>query len=674
MKTIHKKKLFYFILLILIAILLSSLIYLFNKSNSSISFYVSTYGADNNSGSKAHPFKTLEGARDAIRQAKNEKALTKNITVFLRGGNYFINKSFVLEKNDSANNNLSITYKAYKDEKVFFIGGYNLISTDFKKLEDQSVINRIINKESAKNILVADLSKYPMDLNSIAKNITATPELFFNNNPMTIARYPNDKFASTGQVVNNTNTPAFSFKYNEIEPSLWSKDQTIWMSGYWNYNWSYSNVKVSNIDTKNNLINFTDKLPYGLKEGQRFYFYNVLEELDAPGEYYIDYSKKLLYFLPSATLKNSKIQLSKLTEPFIKMEDVSNITIEGIVFEDSKAIDIVLENGSNNKIKNCVIRNTSQNGVSINGGFNNGIENCTIYNTGQGGVFINGGDRNTLTPCNNYVTNNELYNYSRIDKPTTGIKISGVGIIASHNSIHDAPHTAITFGGNDNIMEYNEIYNVATETDDVGAIYAGRDWTFRGNIIRYNYLHNIDNNIVNSKINGVYLDDCMSSAEVYGNVFYKVKTPILIGGGRDNIVENNIIADCKNSIIFDDRGLSWNPNTILPQLYENLKKVPYEDPTWTNKYPELKSILKDDKPGNPNNNIIKSNVLYKTKVPSISDSVIKNGNVTNNISYDKDPGFVNLEKKDFRLSKDSIIFKQIKDFKNIPFEDIGIKH
>lgn len=674
MKILFGENFFNFIIFILITLLICPLIYMFYKYNSSINFYVSTYGTDTNSGSKAHPFKTLGCARDAIRKAKKYKTIPKTITIFIRGGNYYISKSFALEKIDSGNAKLSINYKSYKKEKVFFIGGYNLTCTDFKPLTEKTVLDRFIDKDASKNILVADLSKYPLNFNSSKESISNAPELFYNNNPMTLARFPNDEFLSTGQVIKKVNDPVSSFKYNGLQPLLWNRNENIWMSGYWYYNWSDSTVKVSNIDAYNNLINFTDKLPYGIKEDQRFYFFNILEELDEDGEYYIDYYKKLLYFLPNSPIQNSKIQLSQLSEPFIKMKDVSNVTIEGLIFENSRSTDLIMENGTNNKIKNCIIRNTSQNGISINGGINNGVENCIIYNTGTGGLVISGGSRTTLTPCNNYVTNNEIYNYSRIKKTySAAINISGVGVTASHNSIHDAPHTAILFSGNDHLLEYNEIYNVATETDDVGAIYTGRDWTFRGNIIRYNYLHNIDNTIGNINVSGVYLDDCMSSAEVYGNVFYKVKNPIFIGGGRDNIIENNVIVDCKNSIYFDERGLTWKPDIILAQLYTNLKKVPYESNLWITKYPELKGLLKDDNPGIPSNNIIQNNLLYQSKIPSISPAVIKYGNAKNNISYDINPGFVNSAKMDFRLSKNSIIFKQMRDFENIPFENIGRK-
>ena len=50
---------------------------------------------------------------------------------------------------------------------------------------------------------------------------------------------------------------------------------------------------------------------------------------------------------------------------------------------------------------------------------------------------------------------------------------------------------AIVFGGNEHLIEFNEIHDVCHESNDAGAIYGGRDWTMRGTVIRYNYFHDI---------------------------------------------------------------------------------------------------------------------------------------------------------------------------------------
>ena len=92
----------------------------------------------------------------------------------------------------------------------------------------------------------------------------------------------------------------------------------------------------------------------------------------------------------------------------------------------------------------------------------------------------------------NFATNNHIYDYSSwVRTGQYAINISGVGNYVAHNLIHDAPFEAIYLKGNEHILEYNEVYRVCQETGDAGALHTGRDWTWRGNIIRYNYWHDL---------------------------------------------------------------------------------------------------------------------------------------------------------------------------------------
>lgn len=150
----------------------------------------------------------------------------------------------------------------------------------------------------------------------------------------------------------------------------------------------------------------------------------------------------------------------------------------------------MVKGGSGNSIAGCIIRNLGGTALVIEGGANNGITGCDIYDVASGGVSISGGDRKTLTPGGNYAVNNHIHHYSAwIRTYQSAITVGGVGNRVAHNLIHDAPHSGILLGGNENIVEYNELHTLAQQTGDVGAFYMGRDWTQRGNIIRYNYFH-----------------------------------------------------------------------------------------------------------------------------------------------------------------------------------------
>lgn len=668
----YNKKLLYIILTILI-ICFSTIniklgLALYNRKNLNITFFISPKGSDSNLGDKSKPFATLEGARDAIvRVRKNNNIKQGKITVYLREGDYYRNETFKLDEVDSGSERLNIVYKAYKNEKVNIIGGLKLENNEFKPVIDEDILNRIISEAARSKILQYDLNQSGYIYKNKGETILKEPELFFDSVPMTLARWPNEGYILTGNVAKEN--VGFKFQYDNPRPLLWSKAKDIWMFGYWYHNWWDSTVKVNSIDTINKQIKISENINYGVKSNQRYYYLNILEELDEPGEWYIDRDKWILYFYPPSFIGKANIQMSTFNNPFIIMNEVSNFCIEGLTFETSRSSGVLINGGSNNKISECTFRNMGQNAVTINGGINNGVQGSEIYNTGTGGIEITGGNRDALTLSGNYADNNNIYNYSRLKKTySAAIDISGVGNRASHNSIHDGPHTAILLAGNDNILEYNEIYSVVTDTDDAGAIYTGRDWTFRGNIIRYNYFHDIGSSLAKFGAAGVYLDDCMSSAEVYGNVFYKVNKPLFIGGGRDNIIRDNIIVECEKSICFDERGLTWN----LDQLYKNLLKVPYKSDIWEKRYPTLGNILSDDSPGTPKGNLITGNVLYKTKDMEIAQSVKKYGTISDNILYSIDPGFVDLNKKNFNLKKNSIIYKQIKEFESIPFNKIGL--
>ena len=195
--------------------------------------------------------------------------------------------------------------------------------------------------------------------------------------------------------------------------------------------------------------------------------------------------------------------------------------------------------------------------VKVYGGTSHGVVGCDIYQTGQGGIHLEGGDRKTLTPAGHYADNNHIHHTARWDPVyQQGITVFGVGNRATHNLIHHVPHIAIGFTGNDQTIEYNEIHSAVFQSNDAGAIYTSppdETWSMRGHKIRFNYLHNI-HGFEGKGCLGVYLDDCFSSADISSNIFYDVATAILIGGGRDNLMTNNLFVNCDRAFSIDARG------------------------------------------------------------------------------------------------------------------------
>jgi parallel beta-helix repeat protein len=316
-------------------------------------------------------------------------------------------------------------------------------------------------------------------------------------------------------------------------------------------------------------------------------------------------------------------------------------------------------------------------GILIEGGSEHRMDGCDIYDLGDAGIVLDGGDRKTLTPGGHCAINNHIHHigqWSRCYQPA--VRLIGVGNRAAHNLIHDGPHCAILLNGNDHLIEFNEIQHVCLETADVGAFYLGRDWTERGNVVRYNFFHDLGG--VQQGSVAVYLDDCASGTTVYGNVCYHAQWGVLIGGGRDNIVENNVFYDCVMGIHVDGRGLDphevWH-NSIYQTMKERLEAMDWQRPLYSERYPALSSLEKYYRAEGgvpPGGDVIRHNISVGGQWLDIGwFATPEMVDVRDNL-VGEDPHFVNPgnDVLGFRLKDDSPALKL--GFHAIPLESIGL--
>jgi hypothetical protein len=351
------------------------------------------------------------------------------------------------------------------------------------------------------------------------------------------------------------------------------------------------------------------------------------------------------------------------------MRDVRYVELRDLTFEAVRDTAIVIARGEHDRVESCVIRGAGGWGVRIEGGADDAVIGCEIADTGEGGISLAGGDRATLTPARHVARNNHIHGYSRWKRTyQAGIEVSGVGQQVSHNLIHDAPHEAIALAGNDHVIQLNDIHDVCQEANDAGAIEAGRDWTMRGTIIRYNYLHHITG-FEGRGCNGVMLDDMYSGTVITGNVFEDVTRAVLIGGGRDNIVTNNVFLSCAAAIHVDARGESWAAAAIDSTMKERLAAVPYQRSPWRERYPALARIL-DESPGVPSGNEIARNVSWQSGWTDIDAPARPVLDLSRNVTTG-DPGFVDLAHHDLRLRPGSPALAM--GFTPIPIAEIGLE-
>lgn len=644
-------------------------------------FYVAVNGNDTWSGTLATPnkkktdgpFATLERARDEMRKLKKESGLPKGgVTVELRGGVYERAQAFELTAEDSGTAEAPVTYRAKKGEEVRLVGGK--VVTGWKPVTDPAVLGRL--DESARGKVVqADLKVLGItdfgDVAATGKRL----EFFFQDKPMTVARWPNDGFVKIVDLVGGDpmdvrgtkGDKIGKFTYNGDRPKRWKEENDVWLHGYWFWDWSDQRHKLESIDMEKHIIAVMPPYHgYGYRKGQWYYAFNVLAELDRPGEWYLKRDNGILYFWPPEDISKAKASVSVIPA-LVTMKDASYVTLRGMILEATRNTAVTLTGGTGSQVVACTIRNTGAWAVNINGGKENGVVGCDIYETANGGISMYGGDRNALTPAGLFADNNHIHHYSRWDRVyQPGINLQGVGNRASHNLIDNAPHMAMGFGGNDHLIEFNEIHSVSYESNDAGAIYTGRNWTMRGTVIRHNYLHHI-NGFEGRGCVGVYLDDQFSGTLIYGNLFYNVTRAAMIGGGRDCTIENNIFVDCVPATHVDARGLGWAASGF-EGLKASLLKSPHKASPWKERYPQLVNILDED-PMAPKGNVIARNVCVGGRWGDFEAKAKPMVTFQDNL-LDQDPLFVDAEKLNFQLRDDSPAYKL--GFKKIPIEQIGL--
>ncbi len=654
--------------------------------------YISKTGNDSSDGTLQHPVKTFARAFDIIKENNTGKSI-----ILIREGVYEFSSSII-------NIPDNITIAGYPGEKIVLTGGKKI--SGFAAIDKKSEVYNRFAKGVRKKIVQIDLKKLGITdygkLKARGFGRAIQPSglmLFFNGNPMNIARWPNNSWKLIFDVPEELEGIGFSYSGNK--PNNWKESNNIWMHGYWKYDWADNYVRIKNIDKQNkNIIVNPSYSGYPFTKGRRYYFFNILEELDSPGEWFLDRNSGVLYFYPPAKIEDSEMYVSLLREPLIKLENKKGVIIKNITFEYSCGTGVQIIGGRNNLIKNCTICNLGTVGVNFgnssnpssdiygntlfNGdaGNNNGISGCEIYNIGEVGVILGGGDRKTLEPGGNFVEDSKIYKVSQwVRTYRAAIFMYGVGNIARHNEIFDLPHTALFFWGNEHIIEYNNIYRVCTETTDAGALYNGRDWSQRGTIIRFNYIHQLSAIKTTGsypEVMGVYLDDFCSGITVYGNIFYKAGRNVMIGGGRDNTVKNNIFIDGHPAIHVDARGIGWakyyfkntpdkKKDNTLP---ERLEAVNYKNPPYSEKYPELLTVLTDE-PAMPKNNCINRNIFcdgkWRELLNNLNNSVVcfKNNKVS------KDCSFYQITGNSISIDFDNNLFD--KNFERIPVSEIGIR-
>ena len=701
---------------------------LFSCTQEKNEFYISPEGSDLNSGAKKHPFASIDRAIEEVKRLKSEEKFpATGVTVWLREGEYRIRESLTMTDDEGGLPDANVSYRAYPGEKVILSGADKIPNSAVRKVFDPEFLNRIIDKEAASRLLQVDLKS--LGINDYGINQTRgggaaypsrenrPPDFYIDGKRLILARWPNpgqiaimdkiidpgvDKNGRSGRGESDASSGKFvkekprggTFSYSFNRPDLWKSDQAF-VSGVLSETWVWSYVGVK-INKHNRQITLNTPISYGLiniPEKNYFHFENIPEEMDMPGEYWLDREKGTLYFLPPDDYQpNSELRISMLKTPMIIAREASWLTFSNIIFDGSRDICMEINGGKGVGLDHCEIRNFLMSAVNIKGGQSHKIESCHIHEIGSDVMNVDGGDWATLTASGFEISNNHIHSFGYyIPSGNAALNLSGVGTKVTHNLIHDAPHQVIRFKGNDHVIMYNEIYDVVRDFFDAGAVncHLGYDPTQRGTLISSNYFHEIGMKMEGCKC--IYTDGASFGVTIEKNIFQNIGTAEVQNNAINNNtgsyikIRNNIFLNCTmplKNYFYLSQANKLRFNMYMADWKTLFEKYDFSKMPHGKKYPELLRFWEEEH-ALPTTNFFINNVMYNTNVELRNGEYImtvrnqgipidKLVHISGNVVFTSDPGFVDYSNGNLNLKKDAAVFRHIPNFENVPYSEMGL--
>lgn len=535
--------------------------------------HLSPSGLDTNPGTKLRPVATLQRAFDIAKQQRRNSG-DREITIEVAHGDFHMKTTAILEKA------AGIRVRGQKRSRPMptdaapawappsegdvtrFTGAARLRQSS--PVTNPAILSRL-PASIRHRVMVCDLRAEGIrDWGHILPRGfgLANPwiDVHADGQPMTLARWPNrgEPLLVIGEVLEGTSR----FRYSSRRPDSWElalnpDADDLWASGMWEHEWAARTVKVQKIDRALGALQVEHPR---IRKGLEFYFLNILEELDTPGEFYIDRNEGMLYFLPpdqqdNRHAGNAAVEFPIFDGPFVRLTNCSDIVFEDVVFSGCRQDGIHLDACRNVFLQRCELRQLGGAAAIINGGSFCGLVDCDLASIGAAGVRMRGGNRATLQPACHIAHNCRIDDFGRIDRCyAPAFHTEGCGMVMTNNTVSRAPHHAFRLDGNDQYVARNNIFQVVQDFGDQAAIDIYCDATFRGIVIERNFFHDIGAAHVTGGQAAVRLDDSISGVLVTENVFHRASTgpfgAIHVNGGKDNVFARNVFIECGRALSF----------------------------------------------------------------------------------------------------------------------------
>lgn len=600
-----------------------------------INVYVSPNGDTVGSGQSSSSPVNLDRAKTIARSNPQRPCI-----IWLANGTY---KQVRLDASDSRSASAPVTYQAvnphgavFQPETVLDTHQFTAIPDDIKARIIDPTAKGKVKQLSLSSLQLSDTAEWPL---TFAIADMKTPKFYKDGKPLPMSRYPEDTTMAMGAVIAKgiyKKKPGGSFKYRDNRILSWHeaiKDGGLYLCGNWQFTWQMDvvktlSVKAGIVTQAIGLLNgIGTQDPKRLKAGtEPYYAMNLVEEIKAEGQWSINFRTQTLYMWVPASGTITLDGDSKT--PAISLDKVSNTRFIGIDIRGGAGDGIGLNQCSNVLIAGSHISYCSGYGVRIVDGFNDIVQSNDINLVGAGGVIITSSsfenDQSAVRSSGHQVINNHIYNYATESVVySAAVDVSSAcGTYVAYNKVHDCPHVGIMHGGNNNILEYNEVYDVVKKYTDMGAFYKFQNtstgWNARGNKLHHNYIHDAP------LANGIYEDDCSSGDSSSYNIIANVVMATYNHNGYFNSFANTIYF----GNTYPATNMTEEPGTAAYSAkHVSLKQLWNGSAAYKAAYPECSDMVGS---GGRNNS-------YQSKIwPSITGSVfITNSGSLSNISEAK---------------------------------------
>ncbi|WP_405562440.1 chitobiase/beta-hexosaminidase C-terminal domain-containing protein [Polaribacter sp. Asnod6-C07] len=514
--------------------LLTILLVLLMLSNSFANdIYVSPKGNDANSGTKNSPYLSFEKALQEVKKYAGKEL----VTVWFSAGEYYINETLTLGNEYSGATKKPVVFSAIPGEKVVIKGSRQLTSLKWKKHKGGIYKTQVPSGLSMDQLFVDDVrqvrARFP---NYDYENPLRDGKGYLQVTGGTDKRY--DKW--------------FSYDPKTFSDKKWEHPETGIVHGFQSHNWGNMQYRLKSINREQNKIFLNEggwqlQRTHGIggkKSHASYYFVeNIFEELDVPGEWFLDTKTSTLYYYPMQDVKLSDV---KIEVPVIadiiqlkgtKESPVKNIQFKGFNFTQTnftfmeayepvargdwaihRGGTIFMEGTENLLIEDCNFEYVGGNGVFMSAyNRNNKVSGCRFVHTGESAVCFVGspkavrfyqtwddrlldgknwnkmrenmdlepGPKTPDYPKECIVENSIMHDFGDVGKQVAGVYISmSHKITASHNTIYNCPRAGIcindgTWGGH--LIEFNDIWETVRETGEHGPFNSwGRERQWKG--------------------------------------------------------------------------------------------------------------------------------------------------------------------------------------------------